>query len=171
MKQKFPLIQIGFILVFFTCSFFSCKKTDQGAITPARNIEGTWTTPVAVKFYMSTDKCGGFVRFAEQSQKLTWTITSISDNEVIINSSPTYKSGFTVYNVCAQQPVPSSYDLASGITGIISSSHMDLYVGSVKVGSMNITTNNLTGDYDRKICGSSGCSGMSTDASTLILTK
>ncbi len=151
----------------------SCKKISEltSVITPARNIEGTWTTPFAVKFYLSTDRCGGFVRYADQNQKLTWTITALSDNEVLINSNASYKGSFTIYSICAQQPVPVAFDVASAMTGIVSSSQMDLYVGSVKVGSMSLTTNNLTGYYDRNTCGSYGCSGFSTNSGTLILTK
>ena len=173
MKKSFLFLATiaGLILLSNCCQ--SCKKIEEltSVITPARNLEGTWTTPFAVKFYLSTDRCGGFVRFADQDQKLTWTITSLSDNEVLINSSATYRSSFNIYNICSQQPVPVAWDVASPMTGIISSSQMDLYVGSTKVGSMSFTTNNLTGYYDRKICDTYGCSGLSTNSGKLILTR
>lgn len=173
MKKTFLFLATIAGIILLSLCFQSCKKIKEltSVITPARNIEGTWRTPFAVKFYLSTDKCGGFVRYADQDQKLTWTITSLSDNEVIINSNASYKSSFNIYNICSQQPVPVAYDVSSAMTGIVSSSQMDMYVGSTKVGSMSITSNNLTGYYDRMTCGSFGCSGFSTNSGKLILTK
>jgi hypothetical protein len=168
--KKTSLIAIG--LIASALCFQSCKKIQEltGTITPARNVEGTWKTPFAVKFYLSTDKCGGFVRYADQDQKLTWLVTAISDNEVNIFSSASYKGSFNIYNICSQQPVPVSYDVSS-MTGVVSSSQMDLYVGTTKVGSMSFTSNNLAGYYDHQTCGSYGCNGLSTNSGTLILTR
>ena len=152
----------------------SCTK-ELAALTStlsaARNIEGTWKTPFAVKFYLSTSKCGGFARFAEQDQKLTWSITAISDNQVLITNTTNYQGAYTLYNLCPQQPVPVSYLVAPSMTGVISSSQMDLFIGAEQVGSMSFTSNNLTGYYTRKICDSYGCSGLSTNPGTLIFTK
>lgn len=155
-------------------AFSSCKKNDDDStdvLSPARSLQGTWKTTSSVNFFYLTDKCGGFVRYAEQLQKITWTITSTSDNEVSIYNATDYKGPISIYNICSQQPVPVSYVVASVMRGVISSSQMDLYVGSDLVGSMSFTTNNLTGTYDRKICDTYGCTGLNTDEKTLILTK
>jgi hypothetical protein len=150
----------------------SCKKlfSPLQALSAARNMSGTWSTPNAVKFFYLTDKCGGFVQYAEQMQKQTWTIYALNDNEVSISTNTDYKGPITTYNVCAQQPIPGSYIVAYYMTGKISSSQMDLYVGTEKVGSMSFTTTNLTGTYTRKIC-DPACSGLNSNGQTLILTK
>ena len=173
MKTRIKQLSIMLICLLTLAILPGCKKEIAAltsTLSPARNIEGTWKTPFAEKFYLSTNKCGGYARFAEQNQKLTWSIIAISDNQVIINNTTDYQGSFTIYNLCAQQPVPVSY-LVSSMTGTISSSQMDLFIGNEKVGSMSFTSNNLTGYYDRKICDSYGCSGLSTNPGTLILTK
>ena len=163
------------LVILSVCTFNSCKKkedtTPSAALSPARNIEGTWKTTSSVNFFYLTDKCGGFVRYAEQLQKITWTITSTSDNEVSIFNTTDYKGPITNYTVCSQQPIPVSYVVATSIKGVISASQMDLYVGTELVGTMSLTTNNLTGTYNRKICDTNGCSGLNTDDKKLILTK
>lgn len=168
-------IHLALLLVSAMIAFNSCNKKKEESpspkLSPARNLEGIWTTPFPVNFYYLTDKCGGFVRYADQAQKITWTINSTSDTEVSIFNSTDYKGPITIYSVCSEQPIPVSYVVNSSMKGVISSSQMDLYVNSELVGSMSFTSNNLAGNYNRKICDTYGCTGLNTNDKELILTK
>lgn len=158
-----------------------CSK-DEATLSAARKLSGTWTTPSAVKFYMTSDGCGSYVRYNSTPITMTWTITTIDDNTVDVTlSANTIGTTTQIGSNCGS---PSVLNFPLYFRGIISSSNLKLlenqmqYSNSgaalglsyVEVGNFNFTTSNLTGTVDEKDC-PIYCMGYQTDANTCILTK
>lgn len=177
----FPAIYI-FILLIASASLQSCKKSEPGLLSPARNISGTWTTPLAVTIYMASDGCGTYRRYNSTPVKMIWEITYVDDNKVDIWITSNYIG--TTTQLASNCGSPASLNFPVSLHGVVSSSNLKLmenqmqYSSSgaalglalVEVGNFNFTTNNLTGTITEKDC-PIYCSGYETDANKCILTK
>jgi hypothetical protein len=115
-------------------------------LTPARNLEGTWKTTFAVKFYIKTDfdTFGELKDVGSENRTVTWIITGTSDeNEVNVEVR------FTVSN--RQLASDSGYvpDVSPNfLTGTISGTRLTLTEGGSRtVGEFSFTTDIITGTW------------------------
>jgi len=141
-------------------------------LSPARKLEGTWTTPFAPTLYYYSDACGNYIRVARTTIGMRWEIIKTGDNTVNIDI---YKTSSSSVQLLVSQNCALYVPLVTPITlkGEISSSQLTLKKGSTIVGSFSFTTDNLTGDFNSnfdKYCGIY-CSGMGSDAKAITLTK
>src|SRR5450759_38254 len=158
MKAKFPTTSIVCVLILFTTIFATCKKSDLAGISPARNVEGTWSTPSAVTIYMASDGCGTYKRYISTPVKMTWDITAVDDNNVDIWITSNYIGATTqLASNCGLPAAPLAFPIS--LHGSVSSSNLKLLesqmqynssggatgLALVEVGNFNITANNLTG--------------------------
>lgn len=163
---------------YFLNSIFFCllwvltgcsKLFNNNALTPAGKLQGSWVTTLPVTFYYLSDNCGSAVyRVAKFDWKIRWKITSTGNNTIDIEwstvaSYPVIK----MTNVsCSYVPVVTPIFL----TGIISSSNVQLYQGSKKVGSFSFTTDLIMGTYREMSC-LLYCTGVETNAQELKLVR
>lgn len=143
-------------------------------LSPARKLEGTWTTPFQVPLYYYSDVCGTYGRVAKVSMGMRWEISKgPNSNTVNIDIYKTSSSSvqLLVSSGCALY-VPLVTPLT--LTGEISSSQLTLKKSNgTIVGSFSFTSDNLTGDFNSnfdKFCGIY-CSGMGSDSRAITLTK
>jgi hypothetical protein len=167
MKQSIiPAIIILFVLT-------GCKK--EGGLfglSPARKLEGTWSTPFASAFYYYSNACGNYIRVAKTTIGMRWEINKTGDNTVEIEI---YKTSSSAVQLLVSQSCALYVPLVTPITltGEISSSQLTVKKGNTIVGSFSFTTDNLTGEFNSnfdKTC-LLYCSGMGTDAKAVTLTK
>lgn len=189
MKWKFFKLQFRIFLILISSFSVSCSKdgkdSGSGGLSPARNIQGLWSTPIAVNVYETSDGCDTYARYNRTPVKMTFNITAIDDNNVDITISFTF-IGSTVQlaSNCGLSAGNSIFFISEQMHGKISSSHLQLLrnqmqynsaggaigLALVEVGSFNFTTNNLTGTITEKDC-PAYCAGWETDANTCILTR
>jgi hypothetical protein len=158
-----------------------CPEKDE-VLSAARSISGTWTTPAAVTFFMTSDGCGNYSRYNSTPITMTWTITTVDD--VTVNVLMAANSIGTTSQVGSNCGAPSILNFPLEFRGVISSSKLILlenqmqYSNSgaalglqyVEVGNFNFTTSNLTGTIAEKDC-PIYCMGYETDASKCILQR
>ncbi|MEO7922668.1 MAG: hypothetical protein ABIR30_03260 [Chitinophagaceae bacterium] len=167
MKKKLATTLI-LITVILTLSSSLCSK-----ISPARNLEGNWTTPFAPTLYYYSDACGNYSRVAKAQIGMRWEINGTNDASVVnidIFRTSTSAVQLLVSPGCALY-VPMTTLLT--VRGDISSSQLTLSSGGVIVGSFSFTTNNLTGSFNSnfdKFCGVY-CSGIGSDPLAITLTR
>ena len=176
----FPVIYV-FILLIASASLQSCKKSGTCSLSPARNISGTCTNPLAVTIYMASEVCGTYKRYNSTPVKMTWEITYVDDNKVDIWISSNHIGATT--QLASNCGSPASLNFPISLHGAVSSSNLKLMesktqynssgatlgLALVGVGNFNFTTNNLTGTITEKDC-PIYCSGYETDANKCILT-
>ena len=169
------------IFVWFSTTSSGCK-TSNDPLSPARNIAGTWTTPAAVTFYMTSDGCGTYSRYNKTPITLTFTITETDDNHVDVDISA--NSIGTTTQIGSNCGSPSTLNFPLYFHGTVSSSNLQLTesimqydnqghalgLQDVVVGSFNITSNNMTGTIVEKDC-PIYCMGYETDNQTCIVTR
>ncbi len=169
------------VVVWLTCTSWGCNKTDT-QLSPARSIAGTWTTPSAVIFYMTSDGCGNYVRYNKTPITMTWTITEVDDNHVDVDIAA--NSIGTTTQIGSNCGLGATLNFPLSFHGTISSSYLQLTESimeydnqghalglvSVPVGNFNFTTSNLTGTITEKDC-PIYCSGYETDNLACIVTK
>ena len=120
-------------------------------LTPARNLEGTWKTTFAVKFYIKTDfdTFGELQDVGSENRIMTWIITATSDENVV-----DVEVYFTVSN--RQLVTGSGYtpDVSPMfLKGTISGKRLTLKTGgsqlseSRTVGEFSFTTDIITGTW------------------------
>ena len=174
--RRIPTILLGCVCL--TTLYSGCKKT----LSPARDLSGTWTSPAAVTFYMMSAGCGNFVRYNSTPVNITWTITSIDDNNVDITISAT-KIGATT-QLASNCNLPATLTFPLHLHGTISASNLQVTeqqlqynnagaatgLVSVAVGNFNFTSNNITGTLSEKDC-PIYCVGYQTDNNACIVTK
>ncbi|MDR3678580.1 MAG: hypothetical protein P4L41_01365 [Flavipsychrobacter sp.] len=162
--------------------FFSCQKSTP-ALTPARQLAGTWTTPNPITFYYSSDGCGSYNRYSSFTMKVNWQITTLGDNSVNITETLVSASTQTSIGSNCGLPAPTltfPMQFVAVITGSkfaldeqqmqYSSTGAALGLANVRIGIFNYTSNNITGYVNEVDC-PAYCSGYSTDSNTFILTK
>ena len=54
------------------------------SLTPARNLEGFWTTPFPVMFIYQTDFCGPRQNVARALWNVSWTIEAVEGDRVVL---------------------------------------------------------------------------------------
>ncbi|MBW7934396.1 MAG: hypothetical protein H3C62_12490 [Gemmatimonadaceae bacterium] len=118
-----------------------CAKEDlTAALSPARNIAGTWRTAFPVRFYYQTDFCGvakETVGYADWN--VTFVITKTSDENVVnVEMSATNAGSF--------QRTPSS--CGSGSTGYIPSVWPTTLRGTISSTSLVATKSSWGMSYD-----------------------
>lgn len=134
---------LKFIIPLFILSFVflsGCKKDNLSA---ARTMAGTWKTPSAVTFYYYSSGCGGYQKVAKFQMSMTWIITKISDNEVDIEWRSDFASNVQSVICNLYTPIVTPKFL----TGKISSSQMEIFEDNRSVGTLSLTTDNMTGFY------------------------
>ena len=129
----------------------STTTPDQATLSPARNLEGTWKTAFAVKFYIKTDfETGELQDVGSENRAMTWIITETSDENVV-----DVEVSFTSSN--RQLTADSGYtpDVSPVfLTGTISGTRLTLTTGgstfeeSHSVGTFSFTTDIITGTWD-----------------------
>lgn len=161
--------------------FLGCEKNTP--LTPARQLEGTWTTPNPVTFYFDSDGCGSYGHYSKFTMKVSWQVTARGDSMVDITETLISSTVQTSVGSNCGLPAPAlafPLQFVGVITGskfaldeqqmLYSSSGAALGLGNVRIGIFNFTSNNITGSVDERDC-PAYCSGYSTDANTFILTK
>lgn len=166
---------------FIAVLFLGCTK--DAPLTPARGLEGTWTTPFPVTFYLNSDGCGSYAHYAKLTMKLQWTITAISDSFVNVKWDLTGStSPVTIGSNCGSPNPTIVFPLE--FIGVITGSRLALSEQQMKysntgaalglynvlVGTFDFTTDNITGTMFEKDC-PVYCSGYSTDNNTLIVQR
>jgi hypothetical protein len=173
---------LKFVVVLCVSIFLQGCSKDEPALSAARNLSGTWTTPSAVTFYMTSDGCGNLARYNSTPVTMTWTITTIDDNTVDVALSA--NSIGTTTQIGSNCGSPSVLNFPLYFRGKISSSNLQLLenkmlysntgaalgLSYVEVGNFNFTTSNLTGTIDEVDC-PIYCMGYQTDANKCILTR
>lgn len=184
MKFKIITFSVIYIFILLISSAFlqSCKKSGSVLLSPARNISGTWSTPLAVTIYMTSDGCSTYKRYNSTPVKMRWEITYVDDNNVNIEITSNYIGATT--QLASNCGSPATLHFPISLHGVVSSSNLKLMESQMKysssgaalgltlveVGNFNFTTNNLTGTIAEKDC-PIYCSGYETDANKCILTK
>jgi hypothetical protein len=166
-------MRYSFIFLLFGCYFLlpGCGKDGLFGISPAKKLEGTWTTPFQAPLYYYSDFCGNYVRVAKVNMGMRWEITKTGDNTVDIEIYKTSSSSVQqLLPGCLYVPLVTPL----GLEGEISSTQLTLKKSNgTVVGSFSFTTDNLTGDFNSnfdKFCGIY-CSGMGSDSKAITLTK
>ena len=147
------------IIFFFLANLFDCQKDDEPSVlSPARNLEGIWTTTFPndpVKFYIQTDFCSNNLQdVATQDRTITWEVEEIDDNTVFITLNFS-TSNFEIVN---QNCNPTGYvpDTSTAfLTGIISSSGITIYEYdnlSNELGKFTFTTDLMQGTWNDSWC-------------------
>jgi len=76
------------------CLLGACEVTEKttlaAALTPARNLTGTWKTTFPVTFNYQTDFCAGKETVAAADWTVTWVITPVSGSENQVDIQMTY---------------------------------------------------------------------------------
>ena len=147
------------ILLFFVFPFifvFLCSDcAEQGLLSPARNIAGTWKGTFGTKFYLQTNLYTDYISFVSQDRIYTMVITADKTNENKVNITATYTSSNSVQ-------LTTDY-LYSGLIpevqpmylyGTISSTSLILSNGNgVQFATMSFTTDLMQGTWDQTLCG------------------
>jgi hypothetical protein len=122
-------------------------------LTPARNLVGTWKTSIATPITFSTDSCSNapntMTPAGSEAWTVIWVITAGAD-ENHVNIQMTFTKGPFTYvtpTACAS-PILVPEVSPMFLSGVISSSQMKLYYGTVPAGVFNFTTDILTGTFD-----------------------
>jgi hypothetical protein len=168
-----------FLFFLFSLLFISgCNKEDEendinSALTPARNISGTWKTSFAAKVFISTDYCTNDLQVVgNEDWMVNWVISEINGRDDSVNVVMTYnRSNFQVTNSeCSGGtgyiPEPSPMYL----TAKISSALFKLYYGDEKIGDFGFTTDLMQGTFDFQWC-MIFCQRMHTETNQLKLIR
>lgn len=133
--------------------FTGCKKGDPAVLSPARDISGTWVTPIKVTFHIKTDFCTpALADVATQQRLVTWEITKLTDTTVYIQQTFT-GSNFTVTNPACGGSSGYTPDVSPNFyTGVINSTTLSIYSGKNLVGSFTFTTTQMEGNWDDSWC-------------------
>jgi hypothetical protein len=70
------------------------------ALTPARQISGTWSTPAAVTFIHQTDFCGSFQEVGRSQWNVTWIITPVAGFTNVVDVEMRYTRGTATRTGC-----------------------------------------------------------------------
>ena len=126
-------------------------SSDNGLLTPARKIIGTWKTSMPVQFNIETNYCtGSFNLVATENRTVTFVITKGStDSDVNIQMS-FVGTDFT-------RTAFTNTSCIGGSTGYIPEVSPSFYSGTISgvnltvdgVGTFSFTTDNMMGTYDR----------------------
>ncbi len=84
-----PSLRI-FLAAVITVAATGCGLADsltpKPALSPARQLEGTWKTAIPVTFYYQTDFCSGRKETVAQSRwDVTWTVTAVPGYENVLD--------------------------------------------------------------------------------------
>ena len=147
-REPFPVHRQLFVVIAATI-LAAC-----GPLTPAGNLEGTWTSPFATQIYYATNNCGyPAVAEAVATRNVTWTITSTGDNSVQIDESFS-ESVARISNSCNSNLYIAD---VSGATyfGNISATTLTVTGAEVPGSTFSFTNNpgNLTGTWNAQFCG------------------
>lgn len=151
MKTKHVINEtFNIILLTLLISITSCNS-ENGNLTPARSIIGTWKTAIPVKFFIETNFCtGSFNTVATENREVTFIITK-GDNENNVNIEVRFVgSNFT----------RTDFTYASCIganTGYVPEVSPNFYSGTISgvnltitgMGTFSFTTDNMMGTYDK----------------------
>lgn len=175
MKLKISPSTVTYIfLLIAAVSLQSCKKSESGSLSPARNISGTWKTVLTPPtFYYYSDICGTYGRVAKTQIGIKWIVTESSSNKVDIEM---YRTSSASVVLMVSQACALYVPLVSPtfLKGEISSSQLTLKDSKGRtVGVFSILTNNLKGDFNSTFdtfCGIY-CTGVDTDPLAVVLVK
>jgi hypothetical protein len=133
--------------------FAGCKKETNSVLTPARDLSGTWITPLKVTFHIKTDFCTpGLADVATEQRLVTWKITNINDTSVNIEQTFT-RSNFTVINPACGGSSGYTPDVSPNFyKGILSSNTLTVLSGKNIVGIFNFTTTQMEGNWNDSWC-------------------
>jgi hypothetical protein len=124
------------------------------ALSPARDLSGTWETAFPVTFHIRTDFCSADLQdVATEDWMVTWTITPRSGSESDVGIEWSYtRANFTATGGCAggtgYVPEPSPIEFR----GVLSSSSLTLMSGTEEVGTFSFTTDLMMGTFDYRYC-------------------
>lgn len=142
-----------------------------GPLSPAGNLEGTWTSPFAIKIFYATNTCGyPAVPEAYAMRNVKWNMTSTGDNTVSIDES--FTEGVTrIANSCNSRLTIADVPGAQ-YTGNISATTLTVSGTEVRGSAFTFTNNpgNLTGTWNAQFCGIY-CTYSYSDNKTFVLTK
>lgn len=141
MRTAFPLairttLAVAAIFLLGACGA-SEKGTLAAALTPARNLKGTWKTTIPVTFNYQTDFCAGKETVAAADWTVTWVITPVSGNENEVDIQMTYSTA-------NYRRVPSSCgNFSTGYVPLVSPQFMRATVSSTSL-TINKPSDGLT---------------------------
>lgn len=141
MRTAFPLairttLAVAAIFLLGACGA-SEKGTLAAALTPARNLKGTWKTTIPVTFNYQTDFCAGKETVAAADWTVIWVITPVSGNENEVDIQMTYSTA-------NYRRVPSSCgNFSTGYVPLVSPQFMRATVSSTSL-TINKPSDGLT---------------------------
>jgi hypothetical protein len=131
--------------------YFSGFFDGQFALTPTRNIIGTWTTPMSTKFQIDTDfSAYTLENVGSENRTMTWTITATDkENKVNVRVEFSY-SNRQLVSGSGYTPDVSPMDLTGSINGTqLTLTRADIgpihQIGAV--GVFTFTTSNMEGTW------------------------
>jgi hypothetical protein len=138
------------------CTYFSGYFNDTGIsipniLSPTRDIEGTWKTPMSTQFNITTDFSSTNLQdVGKENRTMTWTITG-TNQENIVNVQVTFSySGRQLSTESGYTPDTSPMDL----TGTINGTQLTLTRANQgpihqidTVGVFTFTTSNMEGTW------------------------
>jgi len=151
------------------------------AISPARNLIGTWIAPSAPTIYYTENNCFNATTqsmyTANPSATSVWASLNmvitpgIDVNHVLVAVDGTYSNGTKIDANCPGPVTPNS--IVATYYGTISSSNLilfsDGYDGHSQAGNFNFTTNIMTGTWNESFTGT-GIIAMYSKPSAITLT-
>ena len=143
---------------------------NDGALSAARDLAGTWKTKLPVKMYFKTDWCTPAPALvASQDWNITWTVTPGADENTVDVQMGFSASNFQAISGCPDTGVvPEVSPLF--LTGTVSSSRLTLKMGSEVLGDFTFTNNIMQGDFNYLWC-AAFCQVEYTQNRELILTR
>ncbi len=140
-----PLIVFSVLLILMGIGLLSETDPTPTALTPARNLEGTWETPFPVTFYIRTDfTTGALEDVGRKDRGMTWTIAGTQYEDIV-----DVEVRFTVSNRVL--PTGSGYtpDISPiSLTGWINGTRLTLGTEDRAVGTFDFTGDIITGTWD-----------------------
>lgn len=130
----------------------ACGGSNDGALSAARDLAGTWKTSIPVAVYFKTDWCTPSPSLvASQDWNATWVITpGADDNTVNVQMNFSTSNSHVIAGCPDTGVVPEVSPMF--LTGTISSSHLTLKMDSQVVGDFTFTNNNMQGDLNYLWC-------------------
>jgi len=157
MKSNLRIIWVVLLSVLLAVSLTACSGGVGGPLLPARDIIGTWKTPLPVEFYIATDFCtcdwGHPTLVASQSRTVTMIISETSSESVVNVEVDHTESSFTILDSSCTTGTGYVPDVSPMFyTGKISGVNLTLYQSSKVIGTFTFTTSLMEGTWNDASC-------------------
>lgn len=126
---------------------------DDGPLSPARQLAGTWKTSIPVNVKFDTEWCNSPAMALAESQDwdVTWVVTAgATENQVNVAMTFARSNRKTIAGCPDTGVVPEVSPMF--LTGNISAATLTLKNAGVPAGTFTFTTDIMQGDFDYKWC-------------------